>query len=61
MAKHSFICNGCVYFDPKTDAELNIEKCNQCNGEGNEWQPKNEELYNKNPQKFMELLLLASF
>ena len=60
MAEHSFICNGCVCFNPKTDEELDVAKCNICNGEGSEWQPRNEEFYNKDPQKYMEHLLLGS-
>ena len=59
MAKHSFICNACVYFNPKTYEELGTTKCENCNGQGGEWQPINKELYDKDPQKFMEYLLLG--
>lgn len=45
MAKHSFICNGCIYFDSKINTELNTEKCENCNGQGMEWHPINKKLY----------------
>lgn len=60
MAEHSFICNACVYFDAKTDEELDVTKCANCNGQGMKWQPRNEEFYKKDPQKYMECLLLGS-
>lgn len=60
MATHSFICNACVYFNPNTDEELNTAKCENCNGQGREWQPRNAEFYEKDPQKFMKRLLLGS-
>lgn len=60
MVKHSFICNACIYFNPKTDEELNTIKCENCNGQGREWQPRNKEFYGKDPQKFMKYLLLGS-
>lgn len=60
MARYSFICNACVYFDPKTDKELDATKCKNCNGQGRRWQPRNEEFYEKDPQKFMVCLLLGS-
>ncbi len=60
MVKHSFICNACIYFNAKIDEELNIKKCNKCNGAGYEWQPINKELYKKDPCKFMEHLILAA-
>ena len=60
MARHSFICNGCICFNAKTDEELDAAKCENCNGQGREWQPKNKELYEKDPQKYMECLLLGS-
>lgn len=60
MARHSFICNACAYFNAKTDEELDTTKCINCNGQGMEWQPRNTEFYEKDPQKFMECLLLAS-
>ena len=59
MAKHSFICNACIYFDAKTDKELDTTKCENCNGQGREWQPRNKELYDKDPQKFMEYMILG--
>ena len=60
MAKHSFVCNGCIYLDSTTNIELDAEKCENCNGQGKEWQPRNTEFYEKDPQKFMEYLLLGS-
>lgn len=60
MAIHSFICNVCVYLDPNTDKELDATKCENCNGQGRQWKPRNEELYNKDPQKFVEHLILGS-
>lgn len=60
MAKHSFICNACVHYNTLTDEELDRMKCENCNGQGKEWQPKNKELYENHPQKFMEQLLLVS-
>lgn len=59
MAKHSFICNCCVYFDTKTDQELNTTKCENCNGQGREWTPVNEELYEKDPNEYMKNLILG--
>lgn len=60
MSRHSFICNACIYFDVKTDEELDTAKCENCNGQGREWQPRNKGLYEKDPQKFMAYLLLGS-
>lgn len=60
MIKHSFICNACVHFDTKTDKELDATKCKNCSGQGIEWQPRNKVFYKKDPQKFMENLILAS-
>lgn len=60
MASHSFICNACVYFNTNIDEELNTAKCENCNGQGREWQPKNKELYEKDPKKHMEYLILGS-
>ena len=60
MATHSFICNACVLFDATTDEELDVTKCENCNGQGREWQPRNKEFYEKDPQKFMEHLILGS-
>lgn len=60
MAVHSFICNACVYFNPKIDEELNSTRCENCNGQGKEWQPRNKEFYEKDSQKFIECLLLGS-
>ena len=60
MATHSFICNACVYFNSKTDEELDTTKCENCNSQGGEWQPRNIEFYEKDPQKFMKCLLLGS-
>ncbi len=59
MARHSFICNVCVYFDAKTDQELNAAKCENCNGQGKEWTPVNEELYEKDPKEYMKNLILG--
>lgn len=60
MAKHSFICNGCIYFDSKTNTELNAEKCENCNGQGEEWYPINKGLYLEDPERYMKNLLLSS-
>ena len=60
MAEHSFICNACVYFGVNSSEELDATKCENCNGQGREWQPRNKELYEKDSQKFMEHLLLGS-
>ena len=60
VAEHSFICNACVYFDVNSNKELDATKCENCNGQGREWQPRNKELYEKDPLKFMEHLLLGS-
>ena len=60
MHKHSFICNACVYYDINTDEELDKEKCKNCNGQGKEWQPRNEVWYEHEPCEFMKNLILAS-
>ena len=60
MAKHSFICNACVYYNADTDEELNKEKCKNCNGQGKEWQPRNKEKYEKDQHEFMKNLILGS-
>ena len=60
MAKHTFVCNACAYFNPDTDEELDTTKCENCNGQGREWKPRNKEFYEKDSQKFMECLLLES-
>lgn len=60
MANHSFICNACVYYDLKTDKELNETKCENCNGQGKEWQPRNKKFYEKDQHEFMKNLLLVS-
>lgn len=60
MSEHSFICNVCVYYDSKTDEELNKEKCESCNGLGKKWQPRNREYYEKDHYGFMKNLILSS-
>ena len=60
MAKHSFICNCCAYYDAKTDKELNKYKCKYCNGLGQEWEPRNKELYTKYTYEYMKYLILSS-
>lgn len=59
MTMHSFICNACVYFNPKTNEELDVAKCENCKGQGKEWQPRNAEFYERYPQKFWKCLLLG--
>lgn len=60
MAKHSFICNVCVYYNTKTDEELDKNKCRYCNGSGEEWKPRNKELYTKYTYEYMKYLILCS-
>lgn len=60
MTKHSFICNACIYCNRETNEELDVEKCNKCNGLGYEWQPINKDFYEKDPKKYMEHLILGS-
>lgn len=60
MSTHSLICNACVYYNVSTDAELNKEKCKNCNGQGQEWQPRNKEKYEKDSHEFMKNLILGS-
>ena len=59
MAEHSFICNACVYYNINTDEELDKEKCENCNGQGKEWEPRNKTFYEKDPYKFMKYLISA--
>ena len=60
MAKHSFICNSCIYYNTNTDEELDTEKCSDCNGQGKEWIPINKVLYEKDHIEFMKNLILGS-
>lgn len=60
LPKHSFICNACVCYDSRTDEVLNKDKCENCNGNGKEWQPRNSDFYKKDPYEFMKNLILGS-
>lgn len=58
--KRSFICNGCAYYNPQTGEELSTEICAKCDGSGSKYEPRNQELFDKDPQKYMEHLLIGS-
>ena len=60
MSKHSFICNSCIYYNRSRGKELDKEKCNKCNGQGEEWQPINKTFYNKDHLEFMKNLIMGS-
>ena len=50
--KRSFICNACVNFDTKSG-------CEKCNGQGQNFEPKNKERYDKDPKEYLKNLILG--
>lgn len=48
---YSFICNVCQNYE--------TDKCKNCNGQGKEWMPIDNEQYEKDPNEYMRNLILG--